>query len=298
MNMRLVAFYVITLLFAFSLGIAIQHLPTGVSFAGKEKSGVCTGVAACKKSPLSIFSLGLLKKTQEQATPLGYCLKVPVLLYHHVQPQADAVAKGQTSLTVDNGIFDQQMAYIASHGYTTISASQLINAIVSHGSLPGKPMVLTFDDAYLDNFMYVYPILQKYHLIGNLMVPTGLLGNNSGTNSYYSWDQLAQMVTSGTFFAYDHTWSHYALAAGPADKDTFEIKTGQDQLRAHLGHTDPIFVYPYGSGANISWVWQLLKNNGFVAAFSTLPGIFQCDSNIFALPRLHIGNLPLSSYGL
>src|SRR5579883_1465171 len=182
MKMRIGIFYAVSLALAFSIGIVIQHIPHGIVTKNSHKTASsCGDVHSCIKSPLSIFSQEVLKKAQAQTPtmPAGFCLKVPVLLYHHIQPQTEAVAKGQTSLTVDNGIFDSQMAYLASHGYVSISAEQLVNAILTHGSVPAHAIVLTFDDGYLDNFVYAYPTLQKYHLTGNLMVPTGLLGNNS-----------------------------------------------------------------------------------------------------------------------
>lgn len=265
--------------------------------ASEKDLATCYGQNACVQGPLSVFTES---ESGENTTkqPNGFCLMVPVLLYHHIQPQSDAIAKGQTSLSVDNGIFDQQMAYLSSRGYTAISAQQLVNAILSHTTLPEKSIVVTMDDGYLDNYIYAFPTLQKYHLIGNLMVPTGLLGIVSGTNTYYTWDNLKQMVSSGTMFAYDHTWSHYPLAQGPKEKDVQEITTAQKQLQQYLGVSAPIFVYPYGSGQTISWVQNVLKDNGFVAGFSTLPGVYQCEGNIMDLPRIHIGNAPLSSYGL
>ncbi len=261
---------------------------------------LCIGNKACKTAALSVFSKQKLSETKKNVpeAPHGFCLQVPVLLYHHVQPQSVAQEKGQTSLNVDNGIFDQQMSYLASKGYHTISAEALVNAIVSHGQVPANSVVITLDDAYLDNYIYAFPTLKKYQLIGNLMVPTGLLGNTSGTNSYFSWDQLKEMVGSGIMFAYNHTWSHFAMGAGPVDKDTFEIKTAQQQLQEHLGKAFPLFVYPYGSGQTVGWVQQLIKQNGFLAAFSTLGGRYSCDGNIYVLPRIHIGNAPLSSYGM
>lgn len=288
---------IMALVGAFVLGALMHNYR---AFAqSKQKLAVCTA-NTCLRSRLSVFSKDLLLKSQtpKVVVPSGFCLQVPVLLYHHIEPQADAALKGQTSLNVDAGIFDQQMAYLASHGYNTISADQLVNAIVSHAQLPAKSIVLTFDDGYLDNYLYAFPVLQKYHLVGNLMVPTGLLGANSGTNSYYTWDQLGQMVSSGLLFAYDHTWSHFAMGTGPAAKDTYELLTGQEQLKQHLGNASPIFVYPYGSGQTVPWVQKLIHDNGFVAAFSTLPGRYQCESNLLALPRLHIGNAPLSGYGI
>lgn len=294
-------FLCICMLVVFLLGIFI-----GKSLADNKKiihaaaPTFCQGNNLCNAASLSIFSKD---KLTEATTPgsvggQGFCLPISVLLYHHVQPQEIAQQRGQTSLTVDSGVFDTQMAYLASQGYTTISATTLVNALLSHTQLPGKNIVISFDDGYLDNFTYAFPILQKYHLTGNLMAATGLLGTTAATNEYYSWDQLKQMVGSGIMYAYNHTWSHYPLAQGPVDKDQFEVKTGQQQLQDHLGKVDPIFVYPYGSGQTNGWVKKLLRDDGYTAAFSTLYGRVSCDGDIMALPRIHVGNASLASYGL
>lgn len=295
--------FFLCLIAAFCVGILVAfHTKEVVAADHTLKKTVsaafCVGKKACTTSPLSIFSKEKLAQIATAiAQPGGFCLQVPVLLYHHIQPQSIAEEKGQTSLNVDSGIFDQQMGYLATKGYHTISAEELVNALTAHTQLPANSIVVTMDDGYLDNYVYAYPVMQKYHLIGNLMVPTGLLGNTSGTNSYYSWDQLKEMVGSGIMFAYNHTWSHYAMASGPTDKDIFEMKTAQEQLQQHLGKVYPLFVYPYGSGQTLGWVQQLVKANGFVAAFSTLGGRYDCEGNILYLPRIHIGNAPLSSYG-
>ena len=288
------AFLVVVAMLFFLLRIHVTP-----SSADNKPKNVCFGNNACMHGPLSVFSKALLDAALHlEAKPSGYCLSVPVLLYHHTQPQSDAIAKGQTSLTVDSTVFDGQMAYLASNGYTTLSAQQLVDAILSHSPIPAKSVVVTLDDGYLDNYMYAFQSFKKYHITANVMVPTGLLGANSGTNTYYTWDNLKEMVNSGLVFPYNHTWSHYAMAAGPDSKDVYEIQTAQQQLQQNLGKTSPIFVYPYGSGANLPWVWKLLKANGFVAAFSTLNGRYQCEGNIYALPRIHIGNAPLSAYGI
>jgi peptidoglycan/xylan/chitin deacetylase (PgdA/CDA1 family) len=226
-------------------------------------------------------------------TPLnGYCLTVPILMYHHVQPYSVASDLGQASLTVDNSMFDQQMAYLSSSGYTTLSADQLINALRTHSGVPSKSIVLTFDDGYKDNFDYAFPIIQKYGLTANIMVPTGLMENPG----WVSWNDLRTMVNSGRFFAYDHTWSHASLAGVSDEKAMSEIVTSKTQLEQNLGRPVSVFAYPYGS--ENQRIINLLIQNGFVGAFSTIPGWTQCDSFIMTLHRNRVGNSQLSSYGL
>lgn len=228
-------------------------------------------------------------------TYTGFCLRVPVLYYHHIQPWNIAQANGQTSLTVTPENFDQQMAYISSK-YVSISAQQLVDALRNHTELPSNAIAVTLDDAYQDNYTYAFPIFQKYHITASLMVPTGLLGG-VGNNSYFTWDQLKQMVNSGIIYAYDHTWSHYPVGSGSPDKDQFEIMTAKQQLESNLGKPVTIFTNPYGTGANNPRVVAELEQDGFTGAFSTIPGSYQCDSFIYSLHRTHVGNTSLAAYG-
>lgn len=227
--------------------------------------------------------------TQAQS---GYCISVPVLLYHHIRPQAEAVLKGQSFLNVDPGFFDLQMKYLTEHGYNTINAPTLINALLSHAPLPPKSILITIDDGYKDTFVYAFPILQKYHITANFMIATRLLG---GSDSM-AWDDINQLKQSGLAYFVDHTWSHYAVSHGASDKIKYEILTGKQQLEQNTGQTVNVFAYPYGSFNNNAI--SVLQNNGFSGAFSTIPGFLQCDSFIMTLHRNHIGNAPLSSYGL
>lgn len=224
--------------------------------------------------------------------PVGYCVNVPVLLYHHVQPQALAIEKKQTSLSVDNGIFDAQMAYLVSHGYTSISAEQLVNALITKSPLSLHSIVITLDDGYKDAYTYAYPIFQKYNITVNLLIPPGLL---EGAD-YMSWSQLGQMAGNNLVHIVNHTWSHFSLPGGDGTKIRFEVETAEKELEQHLGKKLTVFGYPYGSFNSLAI--QILQQEGFVGAFTTIPGTLECDSFIMALHRTRIGNSPLSFYGL
>ena len=223
----------------------------------------------------------------------GYCIRVPVLVYHHIQPEETAKQLGQTSLTVDNRIFDQQMAYLAGNGYTTLWAPDLINALRNHTGLPPKSVVITMDDGYADNDVYALPVLKKYGLKANLMLATGLVGSNP---DMLTWSQAQDMKNSGLYYFTNHTWSHYAINHGAQDKIESEIDTAAGQIKQYLGQDVNIFTYPYGS-FNYNAI-ATLQRKGYIGAFSTIGGQYQCDSFIMTLHRTHIGNAPLSAYGI
>lgn len=274
-------------------------------FISSQKVTSLVGSKLSQEKLISPVSLGKVPLTPPPATPtptltptptpiplIGYCLNVPVLMYHHIQPEAEAQAKGQKSLTVDSGEFDNQMGYLTSHGYSAITSLQLVEALINHSGLPSKSIVITMDDGYSDIYQYAYPILQKYHIIANLMIPTGLIGGVD----YLSWGQLEEMAHSGLAYVGDHTWSHYAITSGSDDKIKFEIDTAKQQLQDHTGQNVNIFTYPYGAINNRAIA--ALRQSGIVGAFSEIPGHWQCDSFLMTLHRSRIGNANLSYYGL
>ena len=222
--------------------------------------------------------------------PTGFCLNVPVLFYHHIENLAKAQSEGHKFETVAPEYFESQMQYLVAHGYRTIKAEELINAIYSHQSL-GKVAVVSIDDGYDDAYTNAYQIAKKYGVTLSLMIATGLLENPG----YINWGQLKEIVDSGNG-AYDHTWSHFSLNLGDDAKITSEVMTAKSQLDSHLGTNQTILTYPYG-GYNQK-VINFLINNGFKAAFTILPGRLNCEGNVMNLPRVRVGNAPLSAYGL
>lgn len=245
------------------------------------------GTLSAKLTPTPIPS-----STAPQPEYVGFCLRVPILLYHHVKSLDSAKENGQGFLTVDTNTFDAQMQYLISKNYHTISVDELATALINKTGLPPKSIVITLDDGYDDVYDNAYPILYKYQLKANLMIPTGLLGNIG----YMSWDQLKRMVDTGLITAYNHSWSHASLTNLSDEKLKYEILTAKQQLDEKLGKQGNIFAYPYGSEDRR--VVNLLRENGFIAALSTIPGSIQCDSFLMSLHRTRVGNAPLGAYGI
>lgn len=221
-----------------------------------------------------------------------FCLTVPIILYHHVEPLAQAQKEGHAQLTVDSTYFDQQMNYLNQQGYHSISIGELVSALLSHHQLPPKSIAVTLDDGYIDDYQYGFMILKKYHIKGNFMIPTGLIMNPD----YMTWDNVREIQHSDIGYIYNHTWSHAPLGEISKDKIDFELTTSQKQFQEQLGFQPNIFTYPYGSYSDLAI--QELRSHGFIAALTTVAGRTQCDTNIMTLYREHIGNAPMSEYGL
>lgn len=260
---------------------------------GIDKKGPGSAPAIETPSPQTSSSPVTTPSPKPTPVPLvGFCLRVPILMYHHIQPYDIAKKDKHTTLTVTPEYFEEHLKYLVSSGYTTVSVDQLAQALITHQRLPSKTVVITMDDGYQDIYTNAYPLIQKYRVTVNLMIPTGLIGNFG----FLSWDNLREMVNSGLVNAYDHTWSHLSLGSAPREKIQYEVVTAKKQLEDNLGRKVDIFAYPYGSENQT--VMDILRANGFVAAVSTIPGFYQCDSFLLSLHRSRVGNASLSSYGL
>ena len=80
---------------------------------------------------------------------------VPVLMYHHINPH-----KGDM-VTITPEAFEGQMEYLYRAGYRTLKIAELIAYINGGLTLTQKAAVITFDDGWLDNYMYAFPILKN-----------------------------------------------------------------------------------------------------------------------------------------
>lgn len=221
----------------------------------------------------------------------GYCLQVPVIFYHHIQPQADAIANKQTSVSTDLTYFEQQLAYLNDHGYTSISALDLVNALRNHAGLPSKSIVVTLDDGYGDLYTNAFPLIKRYNIHVSVLIASGLVGNPG----FVTWDQLNDMKNSGLVYFIDHSWSHYSVGLADINKIHYEIETARNQIEQYLGQKVDLFGYPYGTFTSPEI--EVLREDNFLGAFSTIPGSWQCDSFIMTLHRIRIGNSSLAYYG-
>lgn len=220
----------------------------------------------------------------------GPCKNVPVLLYHHVQPNEDIAEKKQQNISVDAEVFVKQMEYLVSRGYHALTLQEFFSGLSE--TLPEKPVVLTFDDGYEDFYTWAYPVLKKNGIRATVFLPTGLVGNQG----YLNWGQIEELKGSGLVTFANHTWSHKSLVGIPEEEVRNEIATAKTQLEEHGMGPVEFFAYPYGSENQT--VEKVLKELGTKGAFTTLPGRQQCAGLPYGFRRNRVGSAPLSSYGL
>ena len=228
---------------------------------------------------------------EEMQRLYGACVTAPTLIYHHVQDIKVAQKNGQTSLTVDPVNFRQQMQYLKEKGYTAITMQDLVRFFNDGAAIGGKPVLITFDDGYEDFYTNAYPVLKEFSFGATVFLPTGLAENPG----YLTWRQIEEMSAGGNIYFANHTWSHQGAAT---DKETIEeeISRADIQLAERGLNQVKVFAYPYGASGAVAE--NYLKSLNYNLAFTTRHGKILCQNQRFSLPRLHIGNVDLSWYGL
>ena len=221
-------------------------------------------------------------------TPVGvysWTLKVPILMYHYIsQPPADAdVYRVDLSVTPDN--FRQQLAWLRDNGYTGIDYYDLSLAIVGHIELPEKPVLLTFDDGYLDNYTAAFPLLQEYGYKATFFVVTDFV--DFEREGYMTWPMLEEMSRAGHRIE-SHSRTHPDLRDKDRDGLIWEMLGSQQTIAAHIGYTPRYFCYPGGDYNEVTI--QMLRELEYWGAATTANDTWHGFDERFEWGRLRIRN--------
>ncbi len=208
-------------------------------------------------------------------------VKLPILMFHHTgQPPAGA-DELRVGLTVSTADLEAQIGYLKQAGYQPVSETQLFHALFEGGALPSKPVMLTFDDGYIDNFEVAAPILQKYGFPATFYIIT----EKVGTPEYMSWDQIAELDRRGMDIG-SHTASHLDLTTLSAADLRKELAGSAETLKPKLGH--PVYWLCYPAGKYDADVIKYSREGGYLLATSTKPGEQQSSDEPFALLRYRV----------
>jgi len=168
---------------------------------------------------------------------------IPILTYHNF-------TKDESSSYRINIIeFEKQMNYLATHNYSVISLSKLIEGL-KNGQLPTKPAVITIDDGFKSSFTLAYPILKKYNFPATLFLYTNFIEKSSFS---LTWEDIREMAKNNIEIG-SHTLSHCNLLRynKNEDYDTYitrvkkEIFLSKEILESKIGGKVKFFAYPYG----------------------------------------------------
>jgi peptidoglycan/xylan/chitin deacetylase (PgdA/CDA1 family) len=204
-------------------------------------------------------------------------------MYHYISvPPEDAdIYRTDLSVTPDN--FRAQMIYLVENGYSTIDFYDLSLAIVNKRELPPKPVIITLDDGYRDNYENAFPILKEFGLTATIFIPTDFI--DQGNPNHLSWEMIEEMAEYGIRFE-PHSKTHPDLRDRDREFLIWEILGPQETLAAHLGYTPRYFAYP--GGRYDEAVITILAELDFWGAVTTAGGKWQGYNDRYEWTRMRV----------
>ena len=203
--------------------------------------------------------------------------RVPILIYHSVRPYYPGITKLVKEYTVPPDIFDDQLKYLRDNGYTPITLDDLAAHFNSNKLLPDRPVVITFDDGWENQFRYAFPIMKKYGYTGIFYI----YSNPIDKKVFLKWDEVKTMVDANMVIG-DHTKSHPELSKIKDDAMLRkEIEDSKKIIEAKIGRPVNDFAYPFGDYT--SHTVDIVMQAGYKSARTVLKGTHQTNDIVFTL---------------
>lgn len=191
----------------------------------------------------------------EQYTPEG----VPILEYHKVND------RDQDQWTITTRDFAAHLEYLTEQGYTTISTEQFARYQIGAFQLPEKPIIITFDDGYVDMLDNMMPIMEAYGMRSTIYMVT----NYADTKKYLDWEELKRLKRRG-FELGSHTANHIPVTELTDKAASDEAKLSRIIMWWFANKRVTAFSYP--EGQYDERIVEYLKENNYLTAVTGKPG--------------------------
>lgn len=221
-------------------------------------------------------------------------VEVPVFLYHSIKPGEQIDTPSNMVVSKEN--FEQDLVYLAENGYTAISTKDLGDyyANPTH-KLPQKPVVITFDDGYADNYTHAFPLLKKHNTKATIFLIVWSVGRDTAIltgdpiNPHFGWTEAKEMIESGLLEMGSHTFDLHnpeglsygsgracGLGLGVMPEESAEehtkrvvgdLKKSKSVIEQNTQEEVVSFAYPYG--VYNEDLADMVKSAGFGLGFIT-----------------------------
>ncbi len=237
------------------------------------------------------FLFSLTKTVTTQGTASNDAVYLPVIMYHGLSENPQKQGRYVISPT----ILEEDLKYIKENGYTTVVMEDVIQYVQNGKPLPPKPIMLTFDDGNYNNYVYAYPLMQKYDckmVISPIGAAVDRYTQNGNCQVEYAtchWEHLRQMQESGRVEIQNHSYNLHGTSdrKGSAKKATEtlseyrltfmeDISHMQQRMKEELSKAATTFVYPFGAVSRESV--SLLQEMGFQATMG-------CEERVNVITR-------------
>ena len=212
-------------------------------------------------------------------------VQLPILMYHYLStPPADADIYRQ-DLSVPPELFAAHLDRLLAEGYTTISFYQLQAHLAQGAPLPEKPVIITFDDGYRDNYENAFPLLRERGMTATFFVVTDFI--DEGRPAYLTWEMVREMYAGGMSIE-SHGRNHVSLKNKDADYLVWQALGSLETIEHELGIRPHFVSYPAGEFDQLTI--DIFKSADYWAGATTVQGATHNGADPFRLPRVRVRN--------
>ncbi len=202
--------------------------------------------------------------------------------------------------------FAWQMRALKRAGYTAVTFAQLADALDGGRPLPARPILLTFDDGYLNLKANVHPLLKELGFPCTVFLVADKVGKTNDwvaaegfqPTALLGWRDILEMQQDGGVSFGAHTLSHPHLTRLSADAVRRELADSKTMLEQKLQAPTDVLCYPYGDVND--QVAEQAREAGYMMAVTTQTGRVRAHNDRLRLPRISVTHVPPFSvtYGI
>lgn len=212
-------------------------------------------------------------------------VRIPILMYHSICNDDP-----NNSLMIPTEMFAEQMEWLRENDFTAMSMDEVIEAM-NTGKVPKRPVLITFDDGYADNYINAFPELKNNNLKGTFFIISDTITEEGGY--YMSTSMLKEMKEAGMEIE-NHTANHLELNNLSREDAIDSIKRGQEFLRSVIGSNGNYLCYQVGRYSDETI--EIQKELGIKAALTTQGGISSIADGKYELKRIRISPMNIENF--
>jgi peptidoglycan/xylan/chitin deacetylase (PgdA/CDA1 family) len=216
--------------------------------------------------------------------------RLPIFVYHRVAPISSPAMARRHPVTPET--FEEHLQYLRDAGFYSVRLEEWRAAMVAHRPLPGRAMVITFDDGYLDFLTYAWPLLRCYGFSATVFLVADEVGGANSWDRVYGeevpllgWKEIRQLKDEGVEFG-SYSASHRPLTALSLAEVVREGARSRAILGRGLGVPVKAFAYPYGDVDRV--IEHLIGACGYVFGLSRRQDRSTFYDSLLALPRIEV----------
>jgi peptidoglycan/xylan/chitin deacetylase (PgdA/CDA1 family) len=202
---------------------------------------------------------------------------VPIVVYHSVRPHTKGEPADQERFDITPELLKEHLEYLKKEGFTTISFDALADYFDERKPLPSRPIILSFDDSWKNQYAYAFPLLKEYSVTATFFVFT----NSLNRKNHLTWDEAREMQKAGMSIG-SHTKFHpYLDNITDSLELQKEIAGSKKILEESIGVPITSFAYPFGEHGTTTI--NEVRRAGYRAARSLRGGNMQGEDDRYTL---------------